>query len=128
MKVRQIIKRIEANGWYRIKAKGGHRQYKHPTRSGRVTVPGRMNADLDKKTERSILKQAGLDDYAYAFPPSCPTTPPAPRTLPHRSLDHQHFPSQRGELHRQAARRGHRAFVLPGKDVDHPGATELLGG
>jgi len=62
MKVREIIQLIEANGWFRIKAKGGHRQYKHPTRSGRVTIPGWMNADLDKKTQRSILKQAGLDD------------------------------------------------------------------
>src|SRR5438067_1782952 len=61
MKVRQIIKLIEAEGWYRIKAKGGHRQYKHPVKPGRVTVPGKMSADLDKKTARSILKQAGLD-------------------------------------------------------------------
>ncbi len=60
MKVRQIIKLIEADGWYRIKAKGGHRQYKHSNKRGRVTVPGQMNAELDKKTEASILKQAGL--------------------------------------------------------------------
>ena len=62
MKVREIIKLIEADRWYRIKAKGGHRQYKHPTKSGRVTVPGQMNEDLDKKTEKSILKQAGLEE------------------------------------------------------------------
>lgn len=60
MKVREIIKLIEADGWYRIKATGGHRQYKHPTKRGRVTVPGQMNAELDRKTETSILKQAGL--------------------------------------------------------------------
>jgi predicted RNA binding protein YcfA (HicA-like mRNA interferase family) len=60
MKVRAIIKLIEADGWYRIKARGGHRQYKHATKPGRVTVPGQMNADLDRKTERSILTQAGL--------------------------------------------------------------------
>ncbi len=60
MKVREIIRLIEADGWYRIKAKGGHRQYKHPVKSGRVTVPGQMSADLDPKTERSILQQAGL--------------------------------------------------------------------
>jgi predicted RNA binding protein YcfA (HicA-like mRNA interferase family) len=62
MKVRAIIKLIEADGWYRIKAKGGHRQYKHTTKAGRVTVPGQMNAELDKKTEKSIRKQAGLDE------------------------------------------------------------------
>ena len=62
MKVREIIKLIEADGWYKIKSKGGHRQYKHPVKRGRVTVPGQMNADLDKKTQKSILKQAGIDD------------------------------------------------------------------
>jgi len=62
MKVREIIKVIEADGWFRIKAKGGHRQYKHFVKPGRVTVPGQMSAELDKKTEKSILKQAGLEE------------------------------------------------------------------
>jgi predicted RNA binding protein YcfA (HicA-like mRNA interferase family) len=61
MKVRAIIRLIEADGWYRIKAKGGHRQYKHPEKRGRVTVPGQMNEELDKKTEKSVLRQAGLE-------------------------------------------------------------------
>ena len=60
MKVRAIIKLIESDGWYRVKARGGHRQYKHPTRPGRVTVPGQIKADLDPKTEKSVLRQAGL--------------------------------------------------------------------
>lgn len=60
MKVRPIIKLIKADGWHIIKARGGHRQYKHPVKPGRVTVSGQMNADLDKKTEKSILRQAGL--------------------------------------------------------------------
>jgi len=60
MKVRAITKLIEANGWYRVKARGGQRQYKHPTKAGCVTIPGQMNADLDQKTEKSILRQAGL--------------------------------------------------------------------
>lgn len=60
MKVREIVKLIESDGWYKIKAKGGHRQYKHPVKSGRVTVSGQMNGDLDPKTAKSILKQAGL--------------------------------------------------------------------
>jgi predicted RNA binding protein YcfA (HicA-like mRNA interferase family) len=60
MKVREIIRLIEADGWYRIKAKGGHRQYKHPVKRGRVTVPGQMNAELDPRTQRSILRQAAL--------------------------------------------------------------------
>ena len=61
MKVRQAIALIERDGWYRFKSKSGHRQYKHLIKPGRVTVPGQMNAELDKKTEKSILKQAGLD-------------------------------------------------------------------
>jgi predicted RNA binding protein YcfA (HicA-like mRNA interferase family) len=62
MNVREIIKLIERDGWYRIKARGGHRQYKHPVKRGRVTVPGQMNAELDMKTEKSILRQAGLGE------------------------------------------------------------------
>jgi predicted RNA binding protein YcfA (HicA-like mRNA interferase family) len=60
MKVREIVRLIEADGWYRIKARGGHRQYKHPVKPGRVTIPGQMRADLDKKTEKTILEQAAL--------------------------------------------------------------------
>ncbi|MBM3997254.1 MAG: addiction module toxin, HicA family [Planctomycetes bacterium] len=62
MKVRKIIKLIEADGWYRIKAKSGHRQYIHPFKPGRVPLPGQMNEELDPKTQKSILKQAGLAD------------------------------------------------------------------
>jgi len=61
MKVRDIVKLIEVDGWFRVKAKGGHRQYKHAVKRGRVTIPGQMNADLDKKTEKSILRQTGLE-------------------------------------------------------------------
>ena len=46
MKVRQIIKIIETAGWYLIAIKGSHRQYKHPTKSGRVTIAGHLNHDL----------------------------------------------------------------------------------
>ena len=60
MKVREIIRLIERDGWFRIKAKGGHRQFKHLVKGGRVTVSGQMSDELDKKTEKSILKQAGL--------------------------------------------------------------------
>jgi len=61
MKVRDIVKLIEVDGWFRVKAKGGHRQYKHAVKRGRVTIPGQMSADLDKKTEKSILRQAGQE-------------------------------------------------------------------
>jgi predicted RNA binding protein YcfA (HicA-like mRNA interferase family) len=58
--VREIIRLIEQDGWRRIPAKGGHRQYKHPTKRGKVTVNGQFNHDLPKWLENSILRQAGL--------------------------------------------------------------------
>jgi predicted RNA binding protein YcfA (HicA-like mRNA interferase family) len=60
MKVRDIIKLIEADGWYRVPAKGGHRQYKHPTKPGRVTIAGHPSHDLAPGTLNSVLKQAQL--------------------------------------------------------------------
>ena len=60
MKVRELIKLIEDDGWYHIKTKGSHRQFKHPTKKGKVTVPGKMGEDVPKGTRNSVLKQAGL--------------------------------------------------------------------
>jgi predicted RNA binding protein YcfA (HicA-like mRNA interferase family) len=60
MKVRDIIKLIEADGWYRVPAKGGHRQYKHSTKPGRVTIAGHPGHDLAPGTLNSIIKQAQL--------------------------------------------------------------------
>jgi predicted RNA binding protein YcfA (HicA-like mRNA interferase family) len=60
MKVRDAIKMIEAYGWEHVATKGSHRQFKHPTRPGRVTIPGNLNHDLPPGTWNSILKQAGL--------------------------------------------------------------------
>jgi len=60
VKVRDVIDRLRSDGWRGVKAKGGHRQFKHPVKRGRVTVPGRPNDDLAPGTLRSIFKQAGL--------------------------------------------------------------------
>ena len=61
MKVKELIKLIEADGWYKIAQKGSHRQYKHHLKPGRVTIPDHgQNKDVAKGTENSILKQAGL--------------------------------------------------------------------
>ena len=60
MKVREIIKIIESDGWYIVNTKGSHRQYKHPIKSGRVTIAGKPSDDLAPGTENSILKQAKL--------------------------------------------------------------------
>ena len=60
MKVKETIKLIEKDGWYLVRTKGSHRQYKHQTKMGLVTVPGKLNDDLAPGTFNSILKQAGL--------------------------------------------------------------------
>lgn len=60
MKVKDIIKLIEEDGWYKVNTEGSHRQYKHATKKGRVTVAGKLSDDVQKGTLNSILKQAGL--------------------------------------------------------------------
>lgn len=60
MKVRDAIKLIETDGWYLVVTKGGHRQYKHPAKPGRVTVAGHPSDELAPGTFNSILKQAQL--------------------------------------------------------------------
>ena len=59
-KVREAIRIIEEDGWYPVKSKGSHRQFKHPSKAGRVTIAGKPSDDLAPKTFESILKQAGL--------------------------------------------------------------------
>ena len=60
MKVRDILKKLRADGWVIVRQKGSHRQLQHPTKPGTVTVPGKPSADLDPKTEASILRQSQL--------------------------------------------------------------------
>ena len=60
MKVRDILKRIEQDGWKLDRTRGDHRQYIHPTKPGTVTVPGHPKDDVPPGTLNSILKQAGL--------------------------------------------------------------------
>ena len=60
MKVRDVLKLIENDGWYQVRMRGSHRQFKHATKSGLVTVPGKPGDDLAIGTYNSILRQAGL--------------------------------------------------------------------
>jgi len=60
MKVKEIIKIIEQDGWFMVRRKGSHRQFKHIDKDGLVTIAGHLNEDLAKGTLNSILKQAGL--------------------------------------------------------------------
>ena len=59
MRVRELEQILREDGWYVVKQVGSHRQYKHPVKSGKVTIPIH-SGDLDKGTVNSVLKQAGL--------------------------------------------------------------------
>ncbi len=60
MKVRDLIKNLEKDGWEQTRMKGSHRQFRHPLKNGTVTVAGKPGADVPPGTLASILKQAGL--------------------------------------------------------------------
>ena len=59
-KVRKLINLVQENGWYHDRTRGSHRQFKHATRPGIVTIPGKPNAEVRRGTLNSVLKQAGL--------------------------------------------------------------------
>jgi predicted RNA binding protein YcfA (HicA-like mRNA interferase family) len=59
LKVREIVRQLEDDGWFLAKTRGSHRQFKHPSKLGRVTVAGHPNDDLPPGTLNSVKKQAG---------------------------------------------------------------------
>ena len=60
MKVREVIRMLERDGWVLVVTRGSHRQFKHPTKPGRVTVSGQLGDDMPKGTLASVRRQAGL--------------------------------------------------------------------
>jgi predicted RNA binding protein YcfA (HicA-like mRNA interferase family) len=60
MRVREVLRALEAAGWYRVPSKGGHLQFRHAERPGRVTVPVHGGADIGIGTLRAIERQSGL--------------------------------------------------------------------
>ncbi|BCZ09747.1 type II toxin-antitoxin system HicA family toxin [Acinetobacter pittii] len=60
MKSLDLVKMIEADGWYLVRVKGSHHHFKHPTKGGLVTIP-HPKKELPSGTVKSILKQAGLN-------------------------------------------------------------------
>jgi len=60
VKVREVIALIEADGWMLVRTKGSHRQFRHPTKPGRVTIAGNLGVEIPPGTLNSVLKQAGL--------------------------------------------------------------------
>ncbi len=66
MKVKAAISIIEDDGWYLVRTRGSHRQYKHLAKSGLVTIAGKLSDDLASGTANSILKQAQLKSQKTA--------------------------------------------------------------
>ena len=60
MKIRDVIKLIESDGWFLVATKGSHRQYKHVSKLGRVTIAGKPGDDIAPGTLNSVLKQSAL--------------------------------------------------------------------
>ena len=62
MTVREVLKRLNRDGWIVIRIRGDHRQPKHPDKAGKVTVAGHLGDDLHPKTLASVWRQAQLED------------------------------------------------------------------
>jgi predicted RNA binding protein YcfA (HicA-like mRNA interferase family) len=60
MKVSEVLRLLQDDGWFLAATRGSHRQFKHSSKTGRVTVAGKPSDDLAPGTLNSILKQAGL--------------------------------------------------------------------
>ena len=60
MKVAEVLRMLRADGWLLVTTRGSHRQFKHPVKSGRVTVAGKPSDDIAAGTLNSILKQAEI--------------------------------------------------------------------
>ena len=61
MKTSEVIRLLEDEGWRLWRTRGSHRQYKHSSRPGKVTVPGKPSSTIHPKTLASIFKQAGME-------------------------------------------------------------------
>lgn len=60
VKVIEILRKLNEDGWQLVHQRGSHRQYKHPTKSGKVTVNGKSSDDITGTLLKSIEKQSGL--------------------------------------------------------------------
>ena len=60
MKVREVIRWVQREGWVLVSTEGSHRQFKHPSKPGRVTVSGSLGDNMPKGTLASVRRQAGL--------------------------------------------------------------------
>jgi len=61
LKVGEMIKILEADGWYLVRTRGSHRNYRHAAKPGTTTVAGKPSETLRPMTEKSILRQANIE-------------------------------------------------------------------
>ena len=61
MKVKQVIKILKKDGWYLVKTRGFHRRFKHPTKPGKTTVPGKLSSDIKPGILNSISQQSQIN-------------------------------------------------------------------
>jgi predicted RNA binding protein YcfA (HicA-like mRNA interferase family) len=64
MTVRDVIRLLTRDGWVQVAQRGSHRQFKHATKPGKVTVPGNLSDHVAPGTLKSIRRQAGLEDQS----------------------------------------------------------------
>lgn len=62
VKVRDLIRLLESDGWKHVRTTGSHRHFKHPTKPNVVTVPGNPGHDIPIGTLKAILKSAALEE------------------------------------------------------------------
>ncbi len=62
MKVRDVLKKLEEDGWFIVRTRGSHRQLKHATKLGTVTVAGKPSVEMPIGTLKSIWKQAQIEE------------------------------------------------------------------
>ena len=60
MKVREVIRMLEEDGWHQVRQRGSHRQYQHDEKPGTVTVAGKLGAEMPPGTLASVRRQAGI--------------------------------------------------------------------
>ena len=60
MRASEVVRALEKDGWREVSSRGSHRNFKHPDKPGKVTVPMHGSRDLPMGTVRSIERQSGL--------------------------------------------------------------------
>jgi predicted RNA binding protein YcfA (HicA-like mRNA interferase family) len=64
VKVRDLVRLVEADGWKHVRTTGSHRHFKHSSKPNVVTIPGHPGDDVPVGTLKSVLKAAGLENRA----------------------------------------------------------------